>query len=141
MARLDYFTQPVVAREYFSDFLSSFDKSPLSNDLARLVDGAAVKQSVRNLVLTELGERLFQPNIGSTVYRSLFEPFSGFTAEDIKQSIINTIKYNENRVDSSSLIVTAIQHDDQNALTINVVFFILNSPQPMSVDLVIQRVR
>lgn len=141
MARLDYFTQPVVAREYFSDFLSSFDKSPLSNDLARLVDGAAVKQSVRNLVLTDLGERLFQPNIGSTVYRSLFEPFSGFTAEDIKQSIINTIKHNENRVDSSSLTVTAIQNDDQNALTINVVFFILNSPQPMSVDLVIQRVR
>jgi phage baseplate assembly protein W len=141
MARLDYFTQPVVAREYFSDFLSSFDKSPLSNDLARLVDGAAVKQSVRNLVLTDLGERLFQPNIGSTVYRSLFEPFSGFTAEDIKQSIINTIKHNENRVDSSSLTVTAIQNDDQNALTINVVFFLLNSPQPMSVDLVIQRVR
>lgn len=141
MARLDYFTQPVVAREYFSDFLSSFDKSPLSNDLARLVDGAAVKQSVRNLVLTNLGERLFQPNVGSTVYRSLFEPFSGFTAEDIKQSIINTIKHNENRVDSSSLTVTAIQNDDQNALTINIVFFLLNSPQPMSVDLVIQRVR
>ena len=141
MARIDYYTQTTINPEYFSDFLSSFDKSPLSNDLARLVDAGAVKQSVRNLILTNLGERLFQPNIGSTVYRSLFEPFSGFTADDIKQAILNTLKQNERRVDPSNINVNVISNDDQNAFTVNVLFFIINNPAPISIQLVLQRVR
>ena len=105
MARIDYTTQTTVQQEYFSDFLSTFDKSPLSNDLARLTDAAAIRQSVRNLVLTNLGERLFEPNVGSTVYKSLFDNFSQFTAQDIKNSILNTINYNEKRAYSVQINV------------------------------------
>lgn len=139
MARIDYTTQTTVQQEYFSDFLSTFDKSPLSNDLARLTDAAAIRQSVRNLVLTNLGERLFEPNVGSTVYKSLFDNFSQFTAQDIKNSILNTINYNEKR--AYSVQINVIDNSDGNSLTVNIVFLIFNNPTPISLDLVIQRVR
>ena len=76
-----------------------------------------------------------------SVYRSLFEPFSGFTADDIKQAILNTLKQNEKRVDSSNINVNVISNNDQNAFTVNVLFFIINNPEPMSVQLILQRVR
>lgn len=147
MARIDYYTQLDIKQEYFSDFLSSFDKSPLSNDLARMGSDNSVKQSVRNLVLTNIGERLFQPDIGGNVLSMLFEPFTGFTAEDLKKDILNTIKQNESRVSASDLTVQVIpsadlrSSSDDNKLTVNIFFFIMNNPNQVSVSLVLQRVR
>lgn len=141
MARIDYYTQLDVKQEYFSDFLSSFDKSPLSNDLARLRSDNSVKQSVRNLVLTNLGERLFQPDVGGNVSRMLFEPFTGFTADDLKKDILNTIKQNEPRVSASDLTVQVIPNADQNQFTVNIFFYIINNPEQVSVSLILQRVR
>lgn len=141
MARIDYYTQLDVKQEYFSDFLSSFDKSPLSNDLARMGSDNSVKQSVRNLVLTSIGERLFQPDIGGNVWHMLFEPITGFTADDLKKDILNTIKQNEPRVSASDLTVQVFPNADLNQLTVNIFFFIMNNPNQVSVSLVLQRVR
>lgn len=141
MARIDYYTQLDVKQEYFSDFLSSFDKSPLSNDLARIKDENSVKQSVRNLILTNLGERIMQPDVGGNVNRKLFEPYTGFTADDIKADILNTIKQNEKRVSSSDTTVEVIPNADQNAFTVNVFFYIINQTEPTTLSLTLQRVR
>ena len=47
----------------------------------------AVKVNVRNLLQTELGERVMQPNLGVRIREFLFEPFT----EDVKLSIQNSI--------------------------------------------------
>lgn len=113
----------------------------MSNDLARLRDENSVKQSVRNLVLTNFGERLFQPNIGGNVSRMLFEPFTGFTADDLKKDILNTLKQNEPRISSSDLSVQVIPNADMNQFTVNIFFYIINQTEPTSVNLILQRVR
>lgn len=141
MARIDFTTQIDKKQEYFSDFLSSFDKSPLSNDLARTKNENSVKQSVRNLVLTSTGERFFQPNVGGNTYRMLFEPFTGFTADDLEKDILNTITQNEPRVSPSELSINVIPHFDQNAFTVNIFFVVINTNEPTSLSLVLQRVR
>jgi hypothetical protein len=141
MARIDYLTQLDFQQEYFSDFLSSFDKSPLSNDLARLRNENSVKQSVRNLVLTNLGERPFQPDVGGNVSHMLFEPFTNFTADDLKKDILNTLKQNEPRISASDLTVQVIPNADQNEFTVNIFFYIINQSEPTSVSLILQRVR
>lgn len=141
MARIDYYTQKTTQQEYFSDFLSSFDKSPLSGDLARTTNENSVKQSLKNIVLTNLGERLFQPTIGGNISRLLFEPFSGFTADDLKKDILNTINQNESRVVTSQTTVDVIPSQDQNSFTVYVLFYIINNPNPLSLELVLQRVR
>jgi hypothetical protein len=127
MARIDYQTPTAKQQEYFSDFLSSFDKSPLSSDIARITNENSIKQSIRNLVLTNLGDRM------------LFEPYTGFTADDLKKDIINTIKQNETRANDIS--VNVINNEDQNRFTVNIFFFIINNPNQLSLELVLQRVR
>ena len=47
----------------------------------------AVKVDMRNLLQTELGERIMQPNLGVRLREFLFEPFT----EDVKLSIQNSI--------------------------------------------------
>lgn len=141
MARIDYYTQKTVQEEYFSDFLSSFDTNPLSNDLAMLKNENSIKQSVRNLVLTGLGERLFQPTVGGNIYNNLFEPFSAFAANDIKNDILNNLKQNESRILLTEKSVEVIVNQDKNQLTVNIFFSPLNSPDEVTVSLTLQRVR
>ena len=50
----------------------------------------AVKVNVINLLQTELGERLMQPNLGVRVKRFLFEPFTEDVRDAIQNSIIDT---------------------------------------------------
>ena len=47
----------------------------------------AVKVNARNLLQTELGERVMQPNLGVQLKQFLFEPFT----EDIRTAIQNSI--------------------------------------------------
>ena len=53
----------------------------------------AVKVNIRNLLQTELGERLMQPNLGIKLRRFLFEPFTGETKLAIQNSIIDTFSF------------------------------------------------
>jgi phage baseplate assembly protein W len=137
--RADLISQTSKKSEYFSDFLSNFDKSPLSNDLGRTTNEGAIKASIRNIVLTNTGERPFQRDVGSETRRSLFEPYSRFTADDIVESVKHAIKFNEPRVEIIN--VELIGSQDHDAYTMNILFFIINNPAPISLSLILQRVR
>ena len=54
---------------------------------------AATKNNVRNLLLTELGERVMQPNLGIKLKRFLFEPFTDEIPKQIEASIRDTFGY------------------------------------------------
>jgi len=108
MARADLYTQTQKKQEYFSDFLTSFDKHPISDDTARVTNENAVSQSIKNLVLTNYGERLYNSEIGSNVYKSLFEPYSQFTADDIIRHISDTIKAKETRRENARRLSDSI---------------------------------
>ena len=57
----------------FKDISASFKSNPLNNDLIGLKNANSIARSIRNLILTEPGEKPFQPDLGSDVYSSLFE--------------------------------------------------------------------
>lgn len=48
-----------VKREVYSDFTMDMFRNPVSNDLARRTNENAVKEAVKNLILTDRGERHF----------------------------------------------------------------------------------
>tara|TARA_B100000902_G_C27246801_1_gene883041 strand:- start:854 stop:1270 length:417 start_codon:yes stop_codon:yes gene_type:complete len=56
-----------------------------------------VKSNIRNLLLTEKGERLFQPNFGSNLKSLLFEQITSETLlnveNDIRESIATWLPY------------------------------------------------
>jgi len=53
----------------------------------------AVKQNVLNLLNTEMGERVMQPNLGIMLKRFLFEPFSDEVVNNIETTIIEAMDY------------------------------------------------
>lgn len=137
--RADRFTQLQKIPDLFSDFMMDLTPHPITKDLIRLRNEQAIKQSVRNLVLTNYGERLFQPNIGSSVNRSLFEPNDFILEDDIESSVRRTIEFNEPRV--QLLNVEVLTERDDNNITINIVFAIINSTQTQSLEVILRRVR
>lgn len=137
--RAERFTQLQKIPDLFSDFMMDLTPHPITKDLIRLRNEQAIKQSVRNLVLTNYGERLFQPNIGSSVNRSLFEPNDFILEDDIESSVRQTIEFNEPRV--QLLNVEVLTERDDNNITINIVFAIINSTQTQSLEVILRRVR
>ena len=66
----------------YIDLDLDFTRNPATNDVSFKKDEEAIKRSVRNLVLTNFGERKFHPEIGSDAYSYLFENMSPLTAHN-----------------------------------------------------------
>ena len=137
--RADRYTQLDKIPDAFADFLVDLTPHPITKDVSRSRNDQAIRQSIRNLVLTNYGERFFQPNIGSSVNRSLFEPDDLFLENDIIESINRTITTNEPRV--SLVNVSVVPTDQDNSIRIDIAFYIINSMQLQSVDVILRRVR
>ncbi len=135
--RADRYTQLDKIPDLFSDFLADLTPHPITKDIARLRNDNSIKQSLKNLILTNYGERLFQPNIGSNVNRSLFNPNDAFLEDDLETSIRSTIEQQEPRV---SILDLQIQAGD-NDVTVSIQFAIINSLEPRNLDVILRRVR
>jgi len=121
----------------FKDISLSFLKNPFTKDISPVVNAEAIKQSVRNIVLTAPGEKLFQPKFGSKVYKLLFEPLDPFIIDSIQSEILNTINNYEKRVTVTSL--RCIPDYDNNALDVTLEYQIIGLPITESVQFVLQR--
>lgn len=129
-----------VKKEFFSDFVNSFGKTPVGNQLGRVTDVDSVNQSLRNLIKTNLGERLFQPMVGSEVYASLFENNYIENTDMIQLFIENTIKNNEPRVELDSVYINS-DRMDENVLEVTIVYNLINNPEPVTLNVLLKRVR
>jgi phage baseplate assembly protein W len=139
MARADKLTQLALQKESFSDFLDNFDIHPVNGAVGRIINENAVRQSIKNIIMTNLGERLFQPRIGSNIYRSLFEPLDQVTANIIIDAVRSSIKYNEPR--AKVLDVGVYKTSDENAVMVKIVFSLINKTDASTVEVVLKRVR
>ena len=91
----------------FKDISATFQTNPLNSDLIALKNENAISRSIRNLILTQPGDKPFEPDLGSEVYESLFESLDQITASSIQQQIENTIIKYEPRVDLRDVTVSA----------------------------------
>ena len=83
----------------------SFQKNPLTNDLIVQKDANAIAQSVKNLVLTDPGERFFNPDLGTGISQSLFENIDVISASQIQVYVENTIRNYEPRVRLQEVVI------------------------------------
>ena len=145
--RADNITQTQKIQDVFSDFLDDLTPHPITHDVGRVRNEQSINQSIRNLILTKIGERFFQPNIGSNVYNSLFEPNDAFMQEDLVYSIRNVIDQNEPRAIIQNVTVNPVYSQmtltiDESRIAINVVYSIINTPiQIQTLNLILRRDR
>ena len=99
----------------------------------------AVKQAVKNLILTDYYERPFNSDLGCNIRGFLFEPFTSHLQEQMKQAIINVIENYEPRANIIDILVE--DRIDLNAIAITVAFEIVNDPDAVVLDVILERVR
>lgn len=117
----------------FKDISMSLLLNPLTRDVVDIKNETAIARSVRNLILTNRGERLFGNEIGSKVSKSLFENIDTTSASIIKTEIINTIENYEPRVVLTDVIIDPIF--DDNAFNVSIFYNIVGIdalPQQLS---------
>lgn len=126
------------ATEIWSDIKNNFDKSPVGNSLARVTNNESVQQSIKNLLFTNLGERLFQPWIGSGLTSLLFDLnlLENLTAAEY--FIQNTIEKDEPRVHFIGASVKSIGEHEVEA---TIVYSLINNPEQISFSVIFKRVR
>jgi phage baseplate assembly protein W len=115
-------------------------KTPVGDQLARVINENSIKQSIRNLLLTNTGDRLFQPNIGGNIRELLFEnnlQENLITAKDYVRSVIEQF---EPRVQLTSVNVDSPERDP-HTVYVTIVYKTLNNTGPQTLTLLFKRVR
>lgn len=121
-----------------SDLDLSFSVTPKGN-LYKKTSVASVKQSIRKLLLTNRGDIPFQPLLGADLNRLLFELSTDLDEDDIETIVTETIRRYEPRV--GKLEVRADMREDQNALTLYIVFQIVENLRTETMEVSISRIR
>ena len=123
----------------FSDIDLNFTAHPVTKDITRRNDENAIKQSVRNLLLTRNFERPFHSEIGSPIRALMFEPIGPMFVVMLQRAIIDVINNFEPRVEI--LDVSVNDSIDANAVYVTLEFKIVNTERPITLDLALERTR
>lgn len=139
MARSDRYSFLKKTPVYYSDFLNNFSVNPETGNLYQVTNEESVKQSIRNLVLTDRYERFYQPLVGSKIQSLLFDLDTDQTRTLLVSTIIETIKNYEPRAQQVTAFVDDL--DDSATVTILVLFSLANVPEPIQLPIVLTRIR
>jgi phage baseplate assembly protein W len=123
----------------YQDFKKDLEISPLSSDLTLHKDEDSVKESIKNLILTDRGERLMQPNLGGNVTAMLFENITPSVLKLIEDNIRTTINLYEPRAELQNVAVTS--NIDDNTVKVKITFYVRNVEQPIDLDVFLERTR
>ena len=123
----------------FRDLDLNFAIHPITKDVNVYKAEYAVINSVKNLILTNHFEKPFQPEVGSNIRRLLFENVDSIMAAQIEREIEETITNFEPRVQISSVI--AIHAPDENGYKVRLEFFVINNPDPITINFFLERIR
>jgi phage baseplate assembly protein W len=127
-------------RILYTDFDRDLTMHPVNSDIIRKTNEEAIKDSIRNLILTNRGERLFQPLIGCDITRNLFENPNATTVENIRNATIETIKTFEPRCNLIGVDVFA--NYDSNQIRVVIVFNVINSSEDnTTLEIILDKVR
>lgn len=123
----------------YADFHKDLTTNPFSNDLALKTDEEAVKESLKNIILLDKGEKLFQPNFGGNIRAMLFELNSPATIKLIQEQIKTTINNYEPRAQLIDVEVYSLI--DDNKVAIKIIYALRNREEPLQVEFILERVR
>jgi uncharacterized protein len=123
----------------YSDFKKDMEKSPVSSDITVRKDEDSVKEAIKNLLLTDRGERLMQPNLGGHLKAMLFENITPGVLKTIEDQVRTTLDIYEPRAELLDVSVSSLV--DDNTVRVRVDFMIRNQANPISVDVFLERTR
>ena len=122
----------------YKDIDLTLAKKP-NGDVYKKQDAAAVKQAVKNLLLTNFGEKPFEPFYGGNLNRFLFNLDTEFDEVDIEDAVAQAIANYEPRAILRQVISKL--NSDQNSVTVKVRFQVINVAETQEVNIELTRLR
>ena len=123
----------------YADLDMDFLPHPTTKDVVKKTGVEAIKRSVRNLVLTNFYDRPFQPYIGSSALKLLFDNATPITANFLNNAIREVIGNYEPRVAIQDL---RVEFDiDNNGYNVTLYIVVLNRNEPAIINLFLERIR
>lgn len=110
-----------------------------SGDVYKKTHAAAVKQAVKNLIMTNFFEKPFQPFFGGNITALIFELSNNTTSDEIKENITNAIEYYEPRARILDIIVNA--NPDSNTVSVSIQFKVVSTEEIVILETSISRLR
>ena len=123
----------------YRDIDLTFTNKTVSGEIFKKTESAAVKQAVKNLVMTNFAEKPFLPTFGGNIRSLLFELADEDAEEDIENNVISAINKFEPR--ARTLNVEANSNPDRNAVDVSIVFQVVNTQEEVSLSIVLARLR
>ena len=123
----------------YQDLNLDFQINSATKDIQKLTDIEAVKRSVRNLINLNHYEKPFHPEIGSNLRAMLFENMTPQMNALISRQIEELIQNYEPR--ARLVQARTIPLFDRNAYAVTINFQVVNSPEPVVVEQLLERLR
>ena len=123
----------------FNDLDLDFTANPITGDVVVVKDSTSIKRGIKNILLTEEGERLMQPEVGSGIRNMLFEQMTDLSVQRIETEILSAIEAWESRAQVLSIIVTP--EEDNNRYRVAITFRIINELEEQELELFLSRER
>jgi uncharacterized protein len=135
----DRFKQMNRDSQTFSDFLTDLNPHPVSGDIVKYTNENSVIRSIRNLLLTDRFERMYQPDIGTDIRKMLFEPMDSATAQNISVFTQQTITQYEPR--AKIISINVLPDPENNRYIVNLIIVVINKQDPISFNITLDRIR
>jgi len=112
---------------------------PIRKDIIPLKDDAAIKNAIKNLLITNFYERPFADDLGANLRGLLFEPAGIITNIELRSNIRDVIEKYEPRVSVTSIDIT--DNIPRNEYLIEVFFNIKGINVEQVVEIPLRRLR
>ena len=110
-----------------------------NGDIFKKTDANAVKQAVKNLILTNHYEKPFSPFFGGNIRDMLFELGDQFLDFEVEQRIKVAIENYEPRAEVIN--VSTSYRDYANSLDVSITFVVLSTNETITLETEISRLR
>ena len=123
----------------FKDLNLDFQQNSATKDIQKITDVESVKRSVKNLINTNHYEKPFHPEVGSNLRGMLFELMTPQMNHLITKQIEQLIKNYEPRCRLVQVFTQSMI--ERNGYSIQISFYVVNNPNPVTVESFLERLR
>ena len=115
------------------------DGTNLRGDIFKKTNAAAVKQSIRNILLTNFTERPFMQRFGGNLTDMLFRLSTEIDDANLEDRIVRSIQTYEPR--AQVLNINSVTTPDNNEVRVTVRFLVVSTLQQDTVEINLTRLR
>jgi len=136
--KLNQLTAVTSRTRAYKDIDLSFTAKP-NGEIYKKVDAGAVKQAVKNIIMTNRFEKPFLEDYGADVRSLLFE----LADEDIEDQVIDRVTYAIEQYEPRARVLDVIVNNkpDYNSISITIEFQVVSTEEILTIQTTLSRLR